>query len=440
VRYWRRPDFMMDAPLRFCFCTTFYPPYSGDADGMFVHALANGLASRGHQVTVIHSPATYEVLNNTHVEAPYSDHSNLVLRPIAVPLHKLGLLMLHQTGRPVGLRRQLEEAMSGPFDVIHFQNISLLGGPAIYGMGNSHVKIGGLNDHWLVCPMHLLWKYTGEVCDTPQCFTCCIRQGRPPQWWRSGHLLSEMAGQVDVFLGPSLFTMQKHLQRGFRRPMVHLPPLLALPHADELDVGDEPPRRPYFLCTGRLEVYKGFQDVIPLFQHFPEHDLVICGEGSFQASLRTLATSYPNVRVIGRQSPGALHALYRGAVATIVPSRCIQTFCHSTAESYAAGTPVIALRLSAVEEIVSRHGGGLLYDQPEQLRASMSRLLEDGAERSALAAQALQTYESEFSVESYLRRYLRIVRELLDGKQRGPGLFPPGQTARIFAGRPLYGA
>lgn len=437
---------MMDTPLRFCLCTTFYPPFSSDADGVFIHTLANALASQGHLVTVVHSPATFEKLKKRRIDAPYSDHANVTVRPVSVPLGRLGLLALHQTGHPAGLKGQLEEIMQGPFDVIHFHNVSLLGGPAVYALGQSKVRIAGLNDHWLVCPMHLLWKYTGDVCDSPQCITCCIRQGRPPQWWRYGNLLPRMAAAVDLFLGPSLFTIRKHRERGFDRPMVHLPPMQARPPSARAedsgkDAGAKQPRRPYFLCTGRLEVYKGFQDVIPLFREFPDHDLVICGEGSFRESLLKLAAGQPNVRVIGSLSPNDLHTLCRGAVATLVPTRSLQTFCHATAESFAAGTPVIAFRRSAVEEIVSSLGGGVLYDQPNQLRAAIKLMIDHGPARHELQAQARAAYQNEFSVEACLKRYLLVVNELLSRKEQGAPLFPagppPGRLTECFAGRPL---
>src|ERR1700682_4580848 len=40
--------------LRFCFITTFYPPYNFGGDGIAVQRLARALIRRGHCVTVIH--------------------------------------------------------------------------------------------------------------------------------------------------------------------------------------------------------------------------------------------------------------------------------------------------------------------------------------------------------------------------------------------------
>ena len=51
-----------DEPLRFCFLTTFYPPYSFGGDGIGIQRLARALAGRGHHVTVVHDVDAYDVL------------------------------------------------------------------------------------------------------------------------------------------------------------------------------------------------------------------------------------------------------------------------------------------------------------------------------------------------------------------------------------------
>jgi hypothetical protein len=41
--------------------TTFYPPYTFGADGVFADRLANALAGDGHQVHVVHDRDAYEL-------------------------------------------------------------------------------------------------------------------------------------------------------------------------------------------------------------------------------------------------------------------------------------------------------------------------------------------------------------------------------------------
>ena len=426
-------------PLKFCLCTTFYPPYNADADGWYVQRLANGLAKLGHDVTVVHNPDAYESLIGKHITEGYDDHPNITIKRITSPLRLLSLLAVHQTGKPYGQKSLLQECFKEPFDVIHYYNVSLLGGPEIFSYGRSRVKIGGLNDHWLVCPMHLLWKYTGEVCEKPQCFTCSLRNGKPPQLWRHTGLMETMTKHIDAFLGPSLFTIHKHRERGFNRPMIHLPPFYTIPEKAGIIDDALPEKRPFFLCVGRLEAYKGFQDVIPMFRKFPDHQLIICGQGSYSQQLHSLAKGMANVHFTGPIPQNRIQMLYEQAVATIVPSLCYQTFCHITAESYSAGTPVIAYKQSAVEEIISEHGGGILYTNSHELQQAITRMITDANARNDLKAEASQAYRQEYSEEIYLERYLQVVHELLSQKDQYGDIREYDTATMTFADRKFFG-
>lgn len=402
--------------MRFCLCSTFYPPYGSDTDAAFVQALAVGLARRGHDVTVLHNPDAYDVLHGGKVSESGATWPGLTIRPVTARLKAGSLIAMQQSGRMFGLRRRLRECLEQPFDVIHFHNVSLLGGPEIFSLGSSEVKLASFNDHWLVCPTHLLWKYTGEPCESAECIRCSLHYRRPPQFWRYTRLMDDMARHVDVFLAPSLFTLRIHSERGFDHPMIHLPPVCPVPERTASNLAALPTTQPYFLCAGRLEYYKGFQDVIPAFRDLEDHALILCGDGSCGRELRALARGMSNVHFAGALPPGQLHELYASAVATIVPTLAYQTLCHSTAESFSAGTPVIARRIGPAEEIVTRHGGGLLYSSADELREAMSRLIADAPLRLKLAGEAHQAYLREFSEDVYLERYLAIVEQVRAGK------------------------
>ena len=58
------------AKLRFCFVTTFYPPYNFGGDGIGVQRLARALARRGHDVTVVSDTDAFATLSPTLPPAP----------------------------------------------------------------------------------------------------------------------------------------------------------------------------------------------------------------------------------------------------------------------------------------------------------------------------------------------------------------------------------
>src|SRR5437773_11411152 len=61
-------------------------------------------------------------------------------------------------------------------------------GALAYGRG---LKLQTLHEHWLICPMHVLWKFDRAACVQPHCLSCTLHGRRPPQWWRYTGLRSE---------------------------------------------------------------------------------------------------------------------------------------------------------------------------------------------------------------------------------------------------------
>ncbi len=424
--------------LRFCVVSTFYPPYNFGGDGIYAHRLSNALAQRGHRVTVIHSPSAYELLAGGPPVASYDGQPGVTVQGLRTPLGMLGLLAVQQTGRAVlqgaALRRLLE---GGRFDVIHYNNVSLLGGMEAFRFG-SGLKLCTLTDHWLVCPMHTLWKFDREICTQPTCYRCTLAGGRPPQLWRDAEFARAAARCIDAFLGPSLFTIRQHRTRGLEGTFVHLPQFQRATFAE--GASETRAGRPYFLYVGRLEKLKGVQVAIPVIRSRPDVDLVIAGSGGMQAELRALAGAAPNVRFLGDVAQAGLDPLYRGALATIVPSLCYETFGLVVAESFAAGTPVIVHAQGALDEIVRAQGGGLIYRDASELGSAVDALRGDVRLRARLAGEARAAFEREFSEGVHLDRYLALVRELLEKKHAGEPLAQAHDedAEPLLAGRPVF--
>jgi glycosyltransferase involved in cell wall biosynthesis len=427
-----------ESSLRVCLVSTFYPPYNFGGDGIYAHRLANGLARRGHRVTVLHSPSAYEMLAQRTPPEPYNDHPNVTVHAVRTPLGAAGLLAVQQLGRPglqaPVLRRWLDREA---YDVIHYNNVSLLGGPHVFRYGHA-LKLCTLIEHWLVCPMHVLWKLGREVCRRPECLRCQIAGRRPPQLWRYTRLLHRATEHIDAFVGPSVFTIRMHQERGLHGTMVQLPLFHPEPEVENGAVPND--GRPYFLFTGRLERIKGVQTLIPVFRELEGVDLLIAGSGDYEPELRAMADGAANITFLGRVGHGRLQQLYRHALATIVPSLCYETFGLIVAESFSTRTPVIVYAQSSLEELVETYGGGLLYSTAAELREAIERLRADAALREQLGREGRAAYEAEFAEDAFLSHYLAVSRTLLANKQAGlPAVTRAGMEREgTVAGRRVF--
>jgi glycosyltransferase involved in cell wall biosynthesis len=394
--------------------TTFYPPYNFGGDGIFVHRLSNELARRGHQVDVIHCIDSYRFLAGQEPAGTYADHPKVTVHGLQSPFGFLSPLATQQTGYPLFKSARIQQILEKGFDVIHYHNVSLVGGPRIleYGQG---IKLYTMHEFWLVCPAHVLFRFNRAVCTRLCCFPCQLVHRRPPQWWRYSGLLEAAVRHVDAFIAPSRFSKDKHHEMGLDVPIVHLPSFV--PPAEAMlpacgGTSGEAPEEPYFLFVGRLEKLKGLQTLIPVFRNYHSARLLIAGTGSDEAWLRGLAAGSVNIRFLDYVSGRELRTLYRGARAVIVPSLTFEIFPLVILEAFRERTPVIARDLGGMPEVVKESGGGFVYDTEEELVAAVDQLSVDPELREELGQRGYQAYQCNWTAEAHLARYLALIREI----------------------------
>lgn len=399
--------------LSFCMFTTFYPPYSFGGDAIGIQRLSRALVRRGHRVTVVHDVDAYNALHRGAEPAPISNDEGVEVISLRSGVGILSPLLTQQLGRPVVNGRRIAALLrERDYDVVNYHNVSLVGGPGLFRYGGDAVTLYMAHEHWLICPMHVLWQHGRERCEKPECFRCTMHYGRPPQLWRQTGFLANESGRVDAFIAMSEFSRDMHRSRGFPRDMEVLPYFLPDPESSGMPeaFGQPPHDRPFFFFAGRLERIKGLQDVIPVFSRYDAADLVIAGDGEYAGELRSMASGMPNVRFVGRLSPEDLSRYYRHSLATIVPSVCYETFGIVLIEAFRQGTPVIARRLGPFPEIVERSGGGELFQTTGELVQSMQRIQADPAHRARLARAGYQGYATRWSESAVIPQYLGIVR------------------------------
>ncbi len=405
----------MAEALSFCMVTTFYPPYHFGGDAMHAYRLTNALARRGHSVTVVHSEDAYRSLGGTQPTGTFPHEPGVTVEPLRTQFPLGAATATYLTGRPAFYGPQLDRVFrDGRFDVVHFHNVSLAGGPGVlrYGKG---IKLYTTSEHWLVCPMHVLFRNNREPCVEPHCLRCTLAFQRPPQLWRYTGLLERELDHVDLFLSPSRFTKRAHEERGFTRPIRHLPyflPEIAPAEPEQRD-------RPYFLFVGRLERLKGVQVLIEAFRSYREADLLVVGEGEFRAELERQAAGLDHVRFLGRVHPSELAPLYAGAISLLVPSIGYEVFGIVILEGFAQRTPAIVHDLGALPEVVEESGGGLVYRRRDDLVAAMEVMRTDPDRRRALGDAGHDALKRLWSEEPHVDAYFAAIEEAANDTKLG---------------------
>jgi glycosyltransferase involved in cell wall biosynthesis len=409
----------MSQPLNFLHLTTFYPPYSFGGDAMYLYRLCRALGDLGHHCDVIHSVDAYHLLHPAKPEGRFAEHPQVTTHGLRSRLGGLSPFLTHQTGRPLLQAKKIREVLNSKrYDVIHYHNISLLG-PTVLTLEPARgkaVKLYTTHEHWLICPTHVLWKYTGKPCDGADCMKCTVLHKRPPQMWRYTGLLERTARHVDQFVSPSRFTAGMHAERGFARPIDHLPLFVDRVDGDWQHPAPRPHQRPYFLFVGRLERIKGLHTLIALWERVPEYDLLVAGTGTQEMALRAQAAGNPRIRFLGQQSQSQLGPLYYHALACLVPSLTYEVFPMVCLETFARKAPAIVRDLGSLAEVIDDSQGGFVYRTDDELLDIIRCLGSSAVLRAELGENAYQAFLRTWSREAHLRRYFELLGKVAQRK------------------------
>ena len=394
--------------MRFCHISTFYPPYHFGGDAILTQSICEGLLRRGHDVTVVHSLDAYEFLGETAPALPV-DPPGLTRRALRSGFGALTPIVIQQTGRPTLLGRQLRDVLSNEFDVVHFHNVSLIGGPGVLTLSHAPVTLYTTHEHWLLCTTHVLWKNREKPCDHRECFSCALRSGIPPQVWRLGGHVARCLEHVDAILAPSQFAADQHRAFGITRPIHVLPSFTHFAPGTPLPSSAAP--RP-FVYAGRLTRSKGVEQLLDTFAARPALRLLVVGDGPLMPTLRERYARATHIELVGDVPHARMPSLFGQARAVVMPCWGPEVFPLTALESMICGTPVIVRRAGGSAEAVERTGGGLVYDEPQELGALVDQLAVDDALHAALSARALAGTTADYLEDSWMTAYLACIAGL----------------------------
>ncbi len=166
--------------------------------------------------------------------------------------------------------------------------------------------------------------------------------------------------RADLAYAPSAFIAEYTAEAVGRPVRVVRPPVHTAPPTSPVETGDGVPRlERYLIHFGQLSPIKG-TDVLAealaiAWRTEPELTMLWVGReapGYFDALRRAHGLDDRRLRHLGALPRHKLHALVRGAVASVLPSRC-DNLPNTVIESLALDVPVIGTRGASIDELVT---------------------------------------------------------------------------------------
>ncbi len=168
----------------------------------------------------------------------------------------------------------------------------------------------------------------------------------------------------------------------------------------------------YLLFLGRFTEGKGVLQAIDVARRAGLRLLLAGADDAYYRNQVAPRVDGRQTVYVGEADFDAKVALYGGARALLYPVQSAEPFGLVMAEAMACGTPVAALNVGAVQEVIDEGITGCLFENLDAMAQGLDRVLE--LDRRRVHTQAL----ARFSVDRMAAEYEAIYRQVLDGIPR----------------------
>jgi glycosyltransferase involved in cell wall biosynthesis len=392
-----------------------YPPIMAGGAELIVAWLNEGLARRGHRITVVSTcgpemePYPVEARNGVTVIRffPRNVYWNFA-RDGQKRYRRVIWHLRDAWNRDAG--RQFQAILSKtPPDLVHTHLID--GFSAIIWRRARQAGIPVVHtahDYHLLCPRAFLLTHDWEICRHP---------GLACRTYRAWHLRT--ASDIDCLVSPSQFLLEQHRQAGIavRRTAVIRNGIPMSNGAERIGQRTAGGDRRRFLLLTRLTVEKGVRVVMRAVAALPrslDFELVIAGRGPLDTEVRQAAANDPRIRFVGYVTGEAKAALLASAQYLLVPSLWYENAPVAVIEAAAFGLGVIASRIGGLPELVREGRTGLLFEPGDAaaLAATIEGLMDGRLALRDLSGEA-RALAAEHTVERMVGAYLVTYADLL---------------------------
>lgn len=164
-------------------------------------------------------------------------------------------------------------------------------------------------------------------------------------------------------------------------------------------------KQDYFLMAGRITPYKGYENIIKIFNQL-QIPLHVVGEGRYASYLRSIAKS--NITFLGKVSDQVLRNQYSGAKAFIYPQ--VEDFGLMPLEAASCGTPTIALaKAGSLETVIPEVTGELIEHFDFQ---TMSKFISNW-DQSKYEPSKMREHANNFSKQIFQDKISNLVEKVI---------------------------
>ncbi len=306
-------------------------------------------------------------------------------------------------------------------DVLHCTNIFPIISPSVYyaARDESVPVVQSLHNYRLLCP-NALFLRDGAPCESclgklvalPAIRHNCYRDNKSATAMVAAmqtyhRLKGTWHHMVDAYVALSEFSRQKFIEGGLPAQRIHVKPNCVDP-----DPGFQKSAGEYAIFVGRLSQEKGLDTLLTAWSENPiDLPLKIVGDGPLCDLVQSAAEQSSRIEWLSNRPHAEVIELISNAACLVLPSICYENCPKTLLEAYACGTPVVASRIGALEEMVEGGATGASFTPGDafDLFSQVVRLTASplGLQNARHAARELfeRQYSSERNYELLMSIY-----------------------------------
>ena len=226
--------------------------------------------------------------------------------------------------------------------------------------------------------------------------------------WNSTSIPSKI-GKINM-IGISEFMQKEYEQQGWTAKYVY----------NGIDTSEYPPgrknRENRLMFVGRLSTFKRPDEAIKAAIETGTHIDIIGGtfvdDPKYLDTIKKTCEEHKDLISLHLDAPQDVKiSLLQKASACLVPSRMSEPFGLVSVESLSCGTPVIAYDDGAIKEIINNKSVGTICKDYAELVAAIKNIPDAHYDTNACVSRA-----AYFSREKMAERYLKVYKDVVDGK------------------------
>lgn len=304
-------------------------------------------------------------------------------------------------------------------DIVDIHNFFPLASPSVHHAAHrlGVPVIQTLHNYRLLCPSGNFYR-AGVICEDcaghsipwqgvlHRCYRDSTMQSAAVASMIMTHrLIGTWKRTVTTFVCVSEFERQKFIENGFPPARLVTKPNFVLNDPTPGAGGTE------LLYVGRLSIEKGIRTMLRAMELVsPSARLAIVGDGPLAPEVEAAADRNPRLRYLGRLPLKQVSQLMGASRCLLFPSEWYETFGRVAAESFSAGTPVIAAKLGAIGEIVEHGRTGFHFraGDPQDLARAIDYAVANGDALAGMRKEARLEYERKYTAERNYQMLLEI--------------------------------